>query len=56
MNVATGSTQNLKPEQVMAELYRFMDREFDPFAIYIHRLETYGTDMKTLENYGGRIE
>lgn len=56
MNVATGSTQNLKPEQVMATLYRFMSVEFDPFSIYIHRAETYGTDFKSLESYGSRIE
>lgn len=56
MNVATGSTQNLKPEQVMSTLYQFMGREFDGFAIYIHRTETYGADFKTLESYGSRIE
>lgn len=56
MNVATGSTQNLKPEQVMATLYQFMGREFDPFAICIHREETYGADFKPLEAYGNRIE
>lgn len=56
MNVATGSTQNLKPEQVMTTLYRFMDRELDTFSIYIHRVETYGADFKTLEAYGSRIE
>lgn len=52
MNVATGSTQNLKPEQVMATLYQYMDRTFDPFTIYIHRCETYGENFKTLEDYG----
>lgn len=56
MNVATGSTENLKPEQVMATLYRFMSVEFDPFTIYIHREETYGADFKSLESYGSRIE
>ncbi len=56
MNVATGSTQNLKPEQVMATLYQFMGRELDNFSIYIHRVETYGADFKTLEEYGSRIE
>lgn len=55
MNVATGSTQNLKPEQVMETLYKFMGREFDPFAIYIHRLETYGDNFKPLEYYGKRM-
>lgn len=55
MNVATGSTQNLKPEQVMETLYKFMDREFDPFTIYIHRLETYGDNFKPLEHYGKRM-
>ena len=55
MNVATGSTQNLKPEQVMATLYQFSGREFDPFTIYIHREETYGADFKPLEAYGNRI-
>ena len=52
MNVATGSTQNLKPEQVMETLYQFMGRTFDPFTIYIHRLETYGENFKPLDAYG----
>lgn len=52
MNVATGSTQNLKPEQVMETLYKFMDRPFDPFALCIHRCETYGADFTPLEKYG----
>lgn len=56
MNVATGSTQNLKPEQVMETLYQFMDRTFDPFTIYIHRIETYGENFKSLEKYGKNIE
>lgn len=56
MNVATGSTQNLKPEQVMQTLYQFMDRTFDAFTIYIHRCETYGENFKTLEAYGDVIE
>lgn len=56
MNVATGSTQNLKPEQVMQTLYKFMDRSFEPFAIYIHRCETYGENFKSLEAYGDTIE
>ena len=55
MNVATGSTQNLKPDQVMATLYQFLGREFDPFTIYIRREETYGADFKPLEAYGNRI-
>ena len=52
MNVATGSTENLKPEQVMDTLYKFLGRSFDPFMIYIHRLETYGEGFKPLEAYG----
>lgn len=56
MNVATGSTQNLKPEQVMQTLYQFMDRIFEPFTIYIHRCETYGENFKSLEAYGDTIE
>ena len=55
MNVATGSTQNLKPEQVMETLYAHMGRSFDPFTIYIHRLETYGENFKSLESYGNII-
>lgn len=55
MNVATGSTQNLKPEQVMSTLFQFMDRTFDPFTIYIHRLETYGENFTPLEKYGKQI-
>lgn len=59
MNVATGSTQNLKPEQVMAALYQSMDCPFDPYCLQIHRLEIYGPDFKSLESYGspmGQVE
>ena len=52
MNIATGSTENLKPEQLMDTLYMFLGRSFDPFMIYIHRLETYGEGFKPLEAYG----
>lgn len=52
MNVATGSTQNLKPEQVMEVLYRFVGKELDSYALYIHRLETYGENFTPLEQYG----
>ncbi|MEE1243026.1 MAG: TIGR03936 family radical SAM-associated protein [Frisingicoccus sp.] len=55
MNVDTGSTQNLKPEQVMTTLYKFMGRDFDPFSIFIHRCETYGENFKPLEKYGDII-
>jgi len=56
MNVATGSTQNLKPEQVMSTLYTFMNQDFDPYSIQIHRLEIYGPQFKSLESYGETME
>lgn len=56
MNVATGNTQNLKPEQVISTLFQFMKQDFDTFSIQIHRLEIYGPDFKSLESYGRFID
>lgn len=40
--LTTGSVSNLKPELVMEAFSRFSGRTFAPYALQIHRLESYG--------------
>ncbi len=56
MNINTGSTENLRPEQVISTLYTFKNIEFDYFSIYIRRLEIYGKDHQSLESFGTVIK
>ena len=41
LRLCTGSTDNIKPELVLKDFYRFSGREYDPFNLQIHRLEIY---------------
>ncbi len=41
LRLSTGSTDNIKPELVLEDFYKFMGREYDPFNLQIHRVETY---------------
>lgn len=41
LKVKTGSVDNIKPELVLSELFRFGGLEYDPAAMQIHRIETY---------------
>lgn len=43
LKVCTGSTDNLKPELVLASFYEFLGLTLDPLTIQIHRLDVYGT-------------
>lgn len=42
LNVCTGSTDNLKPELVLASFYEFLGLAFEPLSIQIHRIDVYG--------------
>lgn len=42
LNVCTGSTDNLKPELVLASFYDYLGLEFNPLSIQIHRIDVYG--------------
>ena len=48
MLLTTGSASNLKPELVMDAFARFSGRTFAPYALQIHRLESYA-DIGTEE-------
>ncbi len=41
LRLAAGSVKNTKPELVMEAFYKFCGREFDPYALLVHRLEVY---------------
>lgn len=56
MNINTGSTENLRPEQVVSTLYTFKNVEFEYFSIYIRRIEIYGKDHQSLESFGKVID
>lgn len=60
LKVATGSVQNLKPELVLEAFYAENQMTWNPFAIQVHRLETYtggeDTDFCSLEDLGEIIE
>ncbi len=60
LKTATGSVQNLKPELVLEAFYQANGMEWNPFAIQVHRLETYtdggDTTFCSLENLGEEIE
>lgn len=43
LNVCTGSTDNIKPELVLEAFYAFLELEFDPYAVQIHRRDVYTT-------------
>lgn len=42
LNVCTGSTDNLKPELVLASFYEYLGLKFEPLSIQIHRIDVYG--------------
>ena len=42
LNVCTGSTDNLKPELVLATFYEYLGLAFEPLSIQIHRIDVYG--------------
>ncbi len=42
LKVSTGSTDNLKPELVLASFYEYLGLTFEPLSIQIHRIDVYG--------------
>lgn len=59
MQLCTGSTDNIKPELVLNDFYRFFGKTYDPFNMQIHRLETYentADGLKPLYQAGDKIE
>ena len=63
LQLAAGSVHNLKPELVLEAFSGFLGQELAPFALLIHRLETYadvGTEeerrLVPLEDLGKEIE
>ena len=62
LQLAAGSVHNLKPELVLEAFSGFLGQELAPFALMIHRLETYadvGTEERRLvplEDLGKEIE
>jgi len=49
MQVATGSSNNLKPELVMEAFCQYAGIEYNMFAYQVHRMEVYA-DLGTEEN------
>ncbi len=41
LRLCSGSTDNIKPELVLQDFYKFFEKEYDPFNLQIHRLEVY---------------
>ncbi|MCD8301039.1 MAG: TIGR03936 family radical SAM-associated protein [Clostridiales bacterium] len=39
--LSTGSTDNIKPELVLEDFYKYMNKEFNVYNLAIHRVETY---------------
>ena len=62
LQLAAGSVHNLKPELVLEAFSGFLGQELAPFALMIHRLETYadvGSEERRLvplEDLGKEIE
>lgn len=44
LSLSTGSTDNIKPELVIASLYQKLGQEYNESAFQIHRLEVYTRD------------
>ncbi len=58
LRLSAGSADNIRPELVLEDFYRFFDKEYDPFNIHIHRidlLEVSGDDFVPLDAEGTEI-
>ncbi len=62
MKLATGSSNNLKPDLVFQAFYQYLNKELPEFALDITRLEVYGNSgseeapcYKPLEDFGENI-
>ena len=57
LHLSTGSSDNLKPELVLESLFEYLNFEYNPNAIQIHRIDVYartedGTGFISLGNMG----
>ncbi len=43
LRLTAGSTDNIRPELVLADFYRYLGMEYDPFNLQFHRLELFET-------------
>lgn len=41
LQLCTGSTDNIKPELVLEDYYKFFNKRYDPSNMQIHRMEVY---------------
>lgn len=59
LDVCTGSMDNVKPELVLVAFFGYLDLEYDPYALQIHRKDVYFTDVdgkrKTLLQAGAEM-
>ncbi len=44
LKVCTGSKDNVKPELVLEAFFKYLDLEYNPYAVQIHRKDVYYTD------------
>jgi radical SAM-linked protein len=59
LQLCTGSTDNIKPELVLADFYQYFGKTYEPFQMQIHRIETYEDAqgvLRPLYQAGDRIE
>lgn len=47
MQLATGSVINIKPDLVMEAFCAYVEKEYNPYAFQMHRMETYGNIADT---------
>lgn len=58
LQLCAGSTDNVKPELVLQDMYQFFGKPYEPFQMQIHRLEVYekaGEDLRPLIEAGSPI-
>lgn len=54
MKISTGSTDNVKPEQILDAYYNFMELERPPFAFEVQREEVYADEASDAHKEAGR--
>lgn len=63
LKISSGSTANVKPEQIIGAYYSFLGQEYPVFGFQVQREEVYADEggeenhqFKALEEYGAEIE
>ena len=54
LRLCSGSVDNLKPELIMNAFCQYMNKEYNPLAYQIHRLEVYANDVSKQEKEAGK--